>query len=86
MSTQSFTVTIPTAKAVEILDTITDYLNYQTEIDGEANPQSRKSYLNDKFLQWLRDNYEAGKATTAAQTARQTEIDAAQAITLTITD
>ncbi len=54
------------------IEKITDYLKYQTEIDGEPNPETRKVFLYGKVKGWLRNSYLARKA----QLADQSRVDA----------
>ena len=56
MSIVNFTMT------ADQLEAITDYLDYQVEIDGKANPETRKVFLYGKIKDYLKNCYKAQMA------------------------
>lgn len=44
------------------VEKITDYLNYQTEIDGSPNPETRKVFLYGKVSEYLKTCYISEKS------------------------
>ena len=72
MAEVTFTITadIPVDKQTIILQRITDYLRYQTEIDGQPNPQTRKQFLEQKLKEYIKEIYGAIKANEGAETGR----------------
>ncbi len=49
------------------IEKITDYLGYQTEIDGSPNPKIRKVFLYGKVKEYLRNCFLAQKSALADQ-------------------
>jgi hypothetical protein len=88
MAEWNVTFTIPTDKAADVRDTVSDYLGYQEEIDdGEGNmipnPQTRPDFVFEKMKDWLRDCYKAGKA-QQADIHRRTAIEEADQVDITV--
>ena len=87
MTDWNVTFTIPTAKAVDVRDTIAEYLQYQEEIeDGEEmipNPESKPDFIYGKLRDYLRSCYRAGKAQDA-DSHRVQAIEDADAVDITV--
>lgn len=77
------TVQLSVTATADQLEKISNYLGYQTEIDGEANPQTRKEFVWEKTLEYWKNCYRAEKA-KSAETARQAALDEAETETATL--
>lgn len=91
MATIDLSYTVPDEKAADILDSVTNYLNYQENVTdpenpGEQipNPQTRKSYLDARVLNYLKECYRAEKS-KAGEVARLAAVEEANEVEMTVT-
>ena len=90
MSQWNITFNIPTEKAVDVRDTIAEYLGYSEEIDDPnnpntkiPNPESKPDFIFGKLNEYLRACYRAGK-TNDADSHRIQAIEDANAVDITV--
>lgn len=85
MADQTFTITIPEAQTSRVVDGIVYQHGYQDQIEGEDNPQSKKSFIKEKLIAWVKSNVRSWEANRDADTARESAIsDVDENVSITV--
>ena len=86
MADTKFTITIPEAQATRVLEGVAGQHGYQDTIDESPNPQTKKSFIKEKLVYWVKANVKSYEANLNAETARLAAIqDVDENITVEVT-